>query len=262
MRKTAPKSRSTETATSLFTATLSTPASTAVEKKMRAGRRIKLVYGSASQSASRNLANAGPSLSFVQTTAGPSLISDLGAAIARQEIHNPCGDSPCFFWNNRRVNKQSSSSSSKLGRTAGIFACMGGLLLFMSVASCQPSLPQARKVNFGTQIKPLFEAQCVNCHQAGALMGNLNLESHSLATKAHPHGQVIKPGDPDHSLIYTVLRLPEEHRQAMPPGGHRIEQDKIDLIRDWILQGAPWPTGEAGAVRPKVDAASPLGKKA
>jgi len=155
--------------------------------------------------------------------------------------------------------KRFSYSAGKWIRLA--FARGAGLLATVVMASCHHPQARVQKVNFTTQIKPLFEAQCVNCHQSGALMGNLSLESHALATRAHPHGQVIKPGDPDHSLIYTVLRLPEANQQAMPPGGHRIEQEKIDLIRDWIFQGAPWPNGDAGAVRPKVDASVPLGKK-
>jgi hypothetical protein len=141
---------------------------------------------------------------------------------------------------------------------------MGGLGLLTTVvlASCGDSKTQLGKVDFATQIKPLLESQCVNCHQSGALMGNLNLENHALATKAHPHGDVIKPGDPEHSLLYRVLTLPEVEKQAMPPGGHRIEKEKVELIKLWITQGAVWPDGAGGVVRPKVDPAVRVGTKA
>src|SRR4051794_28029907 len=106
-----------------------------------------------------------------------------------------------------------------LGFSAMLMPPLGPLM--MAVTSCQPK-SRVASVDFATEIKPVFEAQCVNCHQSGALMGGLNLENRAVATRAQPHGQVIKPGDPDHSLIYSVLKLPETDKQAMPPGGHRI----------------------------------------
>lgn len=136
-----------------------------------------------------------------------------------------------------------------------------GVLLLLPAMSCQPR-PKISHVNFTTQIKPLLEAQCVNCHQSGSLMGNLNLENHALATRPHPHGEVIKPGDPAHSLLFSVLVLKESAPQAMPPGGHRIEKEKVDLIERWIEQGARWPTGPDGVIQPKVDPGVRQGTKA
>ena len=135
-----------------------------------------------------------------------------------------------------------------------------GVLGLLKATSCRPQAETGR-VDFASEIKPLLEKQCVNCHQSGSLMGDLNLENHTLATRNHPHGQVIKAGDPEHSLLYTVLVLQASARQAMPPGGHRIEKERVELIKRWIEQGATWPGGPEGVVHPKVDPGARFGTK-
>lgn len=107
-------------------------------------------------------------------------------------------------------------------------------------------------VDFFTQIKPLLENRCLNCHHSGALLGNLNLENRATAFKERPAGPVIVAGLPEQSRLYLVLTLPESDRKAMPPVGHRIPADDIALIKRWIAEGAPWPGGAAGALRPSA----------
>ena len=109
-----------------------------------------------------------------------------------------------------------------------------------------------KPVSFATEIKPLLEARCVNCHHAGALFGELNIENRELAFKPRPKGPVITPGDPDKSPFYVVLTLPEGDRKAMPPTGHRISPAETALIKSWIQQGAAWPTGPDGVIKPIV----------
>lgn len=129
------------------------------------------------------------------------------------------------------------------------------LFLFAAVAlglsSCNKPQP---KVSFVQEIKPLLEARCVNCHHAGALFGDLNLETRDLAFKPRAKGAVITPGDPDKSPLYLVLTLPEGDRKAMPPTGHRISEEETALIKRWIHQGAEWPAGPDGIVKPSVTA--------
>ncbi|MCE9519940.1 MAG: hypothetical protein K8R87_10355, partial [Verrucomicrobia bacterium] len=50
------------------------------------------------------------------------------------------------------------------------------LAAFVLGLSCQKK-PEVKPVDFVTQIKPLLQSRCVNCHQSGALLGDLNLES-------------------------------------------------------------------------------------
>lgn len=106
------------------------------------------------------------------------------------------------------------------------------------------------KVDFTTQIKPLLGSRCINCHHSGALFGELNLENREMAFKKRANGPVIIPGKPDSSMLYLVLKLPPKEMKAMPPNGHRIPDREMNLVHDWIKQGADWPTGAGGVIRP------------
>jgi mono/diheme cytochrome c family protein len=125
------------------------------------------------------------------------------------------------------------------------------LIGFIIGLSCQKR-PEAKKVDFVTQIKPILEARCINCHNSGALFGELNLENRELAYKNRAKGPVIIPGEAGKSPFFTVLTLPEGDRKAMPPTGHRIAPSETELIRQWISQGAVWPDGADGAIKPKI----------
>lgn len=58
----------------------------------------------------------------------------------------------------------------------------------------------------------------------------------------------VNPGDPDGSLLIQRIEVPEDDPGRMPRYRPRIDQTRIDFIRDWIVRGAPdsTPTGEIG----------------
>lgn len=108
----------------------------------------------------------------------------------------------------------------------------------------------APKVDFATQVKPLLTSRCVNCHHSGSMFGELSLENRTMAFKKRVNGPIILPGKPDSSMLYLVLKLPAKNLKAMPAAGHRVTDTEINLIHDWIKQGAEWPEGKAGVIKP------------
>jgi hypothetical protein len=50
----------------------------------------------------------------------------------------------------------------------------------------------------------------------------------------------VKAFDPDHSFIVQKLEghLGAAEGEAMPPG-RRVDADQVQLLREWISQGAP-----------------------
>jgi uncharacterized membrane protein len=107
-----------------------------------------------------------------------------------------------------------------------------------------------RKVDFAMHVKPVLTSRCINCHNTGTLLGELSLENRTMAFKKRVNGPVILPGKPDSSMLYIVLKLPAKNLKAMPAAGHRITDTEINLIYDWIKQGAEWPEGKAGVITP------------
>ncbi|HTH49969.1 MAG TPA: c-type cytochrome domain-containing protein, partial [Candidatus Limnocylindria bacterium] len=102
-------------------------------------------------------------------------------------------------------------------------------------------LAQAEKVDFVKQIQPIFEVNCVGCHHEGHAKGDLRMDSKAEFFKSKD----IVPGDAAASKVFTSTALPADHDDLMPPKkkGGPLPQQQIDLIRNWINQGAEWPDG-------------------
>lgn len=108
----------------------------------------------------------------------------------------------------------------------------------------------APRVDWTMHVRPVLLSRCINCHHSGSMLGQLSLENRAMAFRKRAGGPVILPGRPDSSPLYQVLRMPPKFPKAMPPFGHRITDREINIIYDWIKQGAPWPEGRAGTLKP------------
>lgn len=102
-------------------------------------------------------------------------------------------------------------------------------------------------VSFASQIQPIFTTSCVNagCHPGGGAPFSLavgesyeNLVNQN-ATGGPCRGQSrVAPGDANNSVL--VKRLEGSScGNRMPLGGSALPAAQIQLIRDWISQGAP-----------------------
>lgn len=106
-------------------------------------------------------------------------------------------------------------------------------------------------VDFVKQIKPILADRCVECHNSETLLGELNLQKRALAFEKRKAGPVIVPKSAEKSMLYLVLTLPPKDKKAMPATGHRIPKDEVNLIRQWINEGADWPEGKEGSITPR-----------
>lgn len=102
-------------------------------------------------------------------------------------------------------------------------------------------LVQRQRVEW-KQVASVFEVQCVKCHRPDLDKGDLDMTTRE---KLLSHRGALVPGDAASSSIYTSTVLPPDHADLMPPKskGGPIAPRFTDLIRDWIDQGAAWPTG-------------------
>ncbi|MBE7497738.1 MAG: hypothetical protein HS117_22575 [Verrucomicrobiaceae bacterium] len=120
---------------------------------------------------------------------------------------------------------------------------LGSVCALSACAWLQPGGAAARKVDFVTQVKPLLESRCLECHQDTYVCAGLNLETRQKAMKGGRAGPVILPGNPEGSLLYRVLFLGHDNPVAMPPTPERVEKEDLKTLHDWIAQGAVWPDG-------------------
>jgi uncharacterized membrane protein len=98
-------------------------------------------------------------------------------------------------------------------------------------------LPVAAGVDFKTQIAPIIKESCLKCHGPKKVKGKVKLD-----TKEDAFKKGLKPGKPDDSTFFTLL-LSADPDERMPSEADPLPKEKIELIRKWIEQGAPWPDG-------------------
>lgn len=98
-------------------------------------------------------------------------------------------------------------------------------------------------VQFQTHIRPLFQQNCLPCHDGKTLPAFVNLRDRASAFSHGPYGPRIVPGKPGKSLIIQNLSLTHAPVQSMPPVGNRMTPDEVRILKKWIAEGAVWPEG-------------------
>ena len=105
------------------------------------------------------------------------------------------------------------------------------------------------QIDYNSQIQPIFDTNCTTCHNyAGS--ATLNLTSFSGLINGGVSGPSIIAGDHENSLLYQRLILPVGSAGSMPPNVP-LSQSKIDLIAQWIDQGATLQLDEVNNIHPR-----------
>ncbi|EDM26580.1 hypothetical protein LNTAR_02192 [Lentisphaera araneosa HTCC2155] len=98
-------------------------------------------------------------------------------------------------------------------------------------------------VDFHKEVKPILEEQCIKCHGPKKDKGSLRLDTLSAAQKGGDEGEAIIPGNIEDSLLIERIALPADHDDIMPPKGDPLNKKQIELLSQWIKDGAKWPAG-------------------
>jgi uncharacterized membrane protein/mono/diheme cytochrome c family protein len=112
-----------------------------------------------------------------------------------------------------------------------------------------PSAPLPATVDFVSEIQPLLEVSCIQCHGPRKHRGGLRLDSRAAALAGGDSGPSIVIGHGATSLCVTRMQGKGDDPR-MPKGQDPISPQRIDRFRLWIDQGAPWPAGLVPSERP------------
>jgi hypothetical protein len=107
---------------------------------------------------------------------------------------------------------------------------------FVGAALCIAStlsypLSAQRAPLFKSEIQPVLEKNCVQCHNDSNRMAGLDLSSFAGLMTGGSSGPVIAPGKPDRSLMWKLIEGGQ-----MPMGGKLTDGEK-QLIKTYIEQG-------------------------
>lgn len=99
---------------------------------------------------------------------------------------------------------------------------------------------QDQQIDFVSQIRPIFEKHCYECHSEANDESGLNLAIGARALAGGDSGQVIEPGKAHKSLLIELVSGADDDRR-MPPDGPQLTDAQVQLLKSWINQGAKWP---------------------
>ena len=96
----------------------------------------------------------------------------------------------------------------------------------------------AAKVSYYKQIKPIFQTSCQGCHQPAKPQGGYVMTDFARLLKAGDSKEApIVAGKPDESYLFNQIVL-QNGKAEMPKDKPPLAASDIDLVRQWISQGA------------------------
>ena len=127
---------------------------------------------------------------------------------------------------------------------------VGLLVVCTSLIGCGQEADVASKVSFANDVVPIFQANCVGCHDIaaeGVATSGLNLRDYDGIMQGTKFGPAVVPNDSASSTLYRVvahqtdpqIQMPPHHEEALAEGrGAALKESEIMLIQSWIDQGA------------------------
>jgi hypothetical protein len=104
----------------------------------------------------------------------------------------------------------------------------------MFLAAQTESLTPEKTEFFEKHVRPVLAQNCFACH-TNSRMAGLRLDSREDILKGGKSGPAIVPGEPDKSLLVTMIR-----EAKMPKDGH-LQPNQIEDLVTWVKDGAYWP---------------------
>ena len=127
----------------------------------------------------------------------------------------------------------SRASGSGLGKGWLVLGLMGMRVLSLSAQDAPPP-------GFETDILPIFQQHCLQCHSDQARQGGLSLETLDRVLAGGDSGSVVVAHKPLESRLLVLI-----NSGGMPMGSPPLEAGAIDIVRRWIEAGMPGETLEA-----------------
>ena len=126
------------------------------------------------------------------------------------------------------------------------------------LAPCATAAADGPKITYEEHVRPIFREHCFACHNQGKATNDLALDSYERVRKGGASGEVITPGDPDGSYLYSLVTHKDEPH--MPPRADKLPANKLEILRQWIAGGALKDSGAKAEVKkPTVNLAMTAG---
>ncbi|MCB1224550.1 MAG: SUMF1/EgtB/PvdO family nonheme iron enzyme, partial [Verrucomicrobiales bacterium] len=107
------------------------------------------------------------------------------------------------------------------------------------------TLKATTRIQFAKHVQPILEENCLSCHNPDKDKGGWIASTLKDAVETGDNGSNLVAFQPKKSGLFTLVSLPEDDDDIMPPtkSGGPLKKGEIEILRNWIVQGAPWPEG-------------------
>lgn len=108
--------------------------------------------------------------------------------------------------------------------------------VIVAILSRPMGLGAENEIEFNRDIRPLLSDNCYLCHGPDAEERKADLR---LDVQADAHKSAIVPGSADRSEAIARILNPDQEEQMPPPdSGKSLSNDEVELLRQWIDEGA------------------------
>ncbi len=156
-------------------------------------------------------------------TSMPYLVSSL---LLTMVFLSACGSPTSAAITESEVAEAAETTSTSSASTPEVSAATDLPTLEAQVAS-------SSSVSYSRDVYPIFEATCIKCHGVEKVSRGLDLTSYEKTMTGSVKGPVVLPGDADKSLL---VKLSVEGK--MPKQGAKLTPEQIEIVRNWVIQGA------------------------
>ncbi|MCA9073818.1 MAG: PSD1 domain-containing protein [Planctomycetaceae bacterium] len=125
------------------------------------------------------------------------------------------------------------------------------------IGVCSPGTLTADEIDFVRDVRPILASNCFGCHGPDAehREGDLRLDHFDGSGDVNGASHSIVPGQPDDSpFMIRITSDADGERMPPPDSGKELKPEQIEILREWIAQGAPYAAHWAftAPVRPEV----------
>ncbi len=126
-------------------------------------------------------------------------------------------------------------------------------IVFLAATLSGYTITNAEQVNFSQDVLPILTEHCLECHGSKLRESGLRIDDRENLLRGGDHGRAaIVPGHPNKSfLLYLVQGDDPDLR--MPPEGDLLSAAQIEILRRWILEGAPFASDTDGKCGHRLD---------
>jgi mono/diheme cytochrome c family protein len=123
------------------------------------------------------------------------------------------------------------------------------LVLAVGLRAHGAAADEPRKVDFATEVQPIFAEHCLQCHGPDKQESNLRLDIRAAALKGGDSGAWFVAGKSAESEMVRRITAQDASERMPPPDEptRPLSAAQIETIKAWIDSGAVWPEPQGTA---------------